>query len=158
MTYDSRPDTFIHSFRVGQLIVHRMASDLLQRAVSHDWTKTHSPEVEIFDEFTPKLKEMEYGTQEYKDCLVAMGDGLKHHYSHNRHHPEFHDDGINGMTLVDLMEMLADWKAATERMKNGDLAKSLEIQKERFGISDQLMGILTNTAQQYGWLDKMEDL
>jgi hypothetical protein len=59
-----------------------------------------------------------------------MGDGLKHHYSHNRHHPEFFgEDGVDGMTLVDLIEMLADWKAATERHDDGDLAKSLEIHR-----------------------------
>ena len=44
--------------------------------------------------------------------------------------------GVNDMTLVDLVEMLADWKAATERHDDGDLAKSLEIQRERFGLSD----------------------
>jgi hypothetical protein len=48
--------------------------------------------------------------------------------------------------------MLADWKAATERMADGDLAKSLEIQRERFGLSDQLVAILRNTAQAYGWV------
>jgi hypothetical protein len=31
-----------------------------------------------------------------------------------------------------LIEMLADWKAATERHHDGDLAKSLEIHRERF--------------------------
>jgi len=49
--------------------------------------------------------------------------------------------------------MLADWKAATERHDDGDLAKSLEIQRERFGISDQLVAILRNTAEHFGWLD-----
>jgi hypothetical protein len=55
-----------------------------------------------------------------------MGDGLKHHYAHNRHHPEFFgEDGVDGMSLVDVIEMLADWKAATEHHDDGDLAKSL---------------------------------
>jgi hypothetical protein len=37
-----------------------------------------------------------------------MGDGLKHHYAHNRHHPEFFgEDGVDGMSLVDVIEMPA---------------------------------------------------
>jgi hypothetical protein len=48
--------------------------------------------------------------------------------------------------------MLADWKAATERHDDGSLARSLTIQEARFGISPQLMDILTNTAVMFGWL------
>jgi hypothetical protein len=106
-----------------------------------------------FDEFTPKLKTSTYGSDEYKAFLADMGDGLKHHYEANRHHPEHFSNGADDMTLADLIEMLADWKAATERHDDGDLAKSLEIQRERFGLSDQLAAILRNTAEHFGWLD-----
>ncbi|GAB3899985.1 hypothetical protein GCM10029964_086700 [Kibdelosporangium lantanae] len=83
----------------------------------------------------------------------SMGQGLRHHYAHNRHHPEHFADGVNGMTLVDLVEMLADWKAATERtFPHGDLADSLAINRERFGIAPRLMDILANTARHFGWL------
>jgi len=58
------------------------------------------------------------------------------------------------MTLVDLVEMLADWKAATERSDTGDLRKSLEIQRESFGLSNQLVMILRNTAEHFGWLEQ----
>lgn len=66
---------------------------------------------------------------------------------------EYRRGRLNGMTLVDLIEMLADWKAATERHDDGSLTKSLTIQKERFGISDQLLQILENTARWFEWLD-----
>jgi hypothetical protein len=90
---------------------------------------------------------------EYKGYLEAMGAGLKHHHEANRHHPEHFDGGVNDMTLVDVIEMVADWKAATERHDDGDLARSLEIQQERFELSDQLVAILWNTAKHFGWLD-----
>jgi DNA-binding response OmpR family regulator len=57
--------------------------------------------------------------------------------------------GLNGMDLLDLMEMMADWKASTLRNKDGDISKSLEINKKRFGISDQLFDILNNTINRY---------
>jgi hypothetical protein len=150
--FDSRPATLFHSQRVGELMV-QVVKETLDRSTCHDRSKTEPPEVEVFDEFTPKLKNSTYGSAEYKGFLEAMGDGLKHHYANNRHHPEHFANGVNDMTLVDLIEMLADWKAATERHDDGDLAKSLEIQRERFGISDQLVAILRNTAEHFGWLD-----
>lgn len=149
--YDSTPDTLRHSRRVGELMGVAI-KELIDRSVRHDLSKTEPPEVDVFNEFTPKLKTSTYGSDEYKSFLAAMGEGLAHHYAHNRHHPEHFDDGINGMTLVDLIEMLADWKAATERHDDGDLARSLEIQRDRFGISEQLAGILRNTAVQWGLL------
>ncbi len=152
-TYDSVPDTLKHSLRVGTLMGQPI-TDLVERSTKHDHSKTVHPEQSVFDEFTPKLKTSTYGSDEYKGFLAAMKVGLDHHYANNRHHPEhFGEAGINGMTLVDLIEMLADWKAATERHDDGSLAKSLTIQQVRFGISDQLLEILRNTALWFGWLD-----
>jgi hypothetical protein len=47
--------------------------------------------------------------------------------------------------------MLCDWKAAGERHADGSITKSLEINKKRFGISDQLASILDNTRKELGW-------
>lgn len=150
--YDSTADTLKHSLRVGALM-GQAVNELVTRSTEHDLSKTQPPELEIFNEFTPKLKTATYGSEEYKGFLAAMGEALRHHYANNRHHPEhFGARGIEGMTLVDLIEMLADWKAATERHDDGDLAKSLEIQKERFGISAQLAEILRNTAEHFRWV------
>lgn len=152
MTYDSTAETLKHSLRVGELMGQAIR-ELVDRSVQHDRSKTEDPELAVFNEFTPKLKDSTYGSDEYKGYLAAMGDGLAHHYSVNRHHPEHFAEGVAGMTLVDLIEMLADWKAATERHADGDLARSLEIQRERFGMSDQLVQILANTAAWYGWME-----
>lgn len=150
--YDSTADTLKHSLRVGELM-GQLVTDLVQRSVRHDHSKTEDPELAVFNEFTPKLRDSTYGSDEYKGLLASMKVGLDHHYANNRHHPEHFDNGISGMTLVDLIEMLADWRAATERHADGSLVKSLRIQKERFGISDQLAEILWNTARHFRWLD-----
>lgn len=151
--FDSTADTLKHSQRVGELVVQTI-KELSERSVSHDRSKTEEPELSVFNEYTPKLQKSTYGSDEYKGFLKEMQVGLDHHYANNRHHPEHFDNGINDMTLVDLIEMLADWKAATERHDDGSLVKSLPIQKERFGISDQLTQILENTARYYEWLDE----
>jgi hypothetical protein len=152
MSYDSTADTLKHALRVGELM-GQIIRDLIDRSVRHDRSKTEDPELATFNEFTPKLRDSTYGSEEYRGYLTAMQAGLKHHYAHNRHHPEHFADGIDGMTLVDLVEMLADWRAATERHADGSLVKSLSIQKDRFGISDQLAAILWNTAREFRWLD-----
>lgn len=154
--YDSTPDTLRHSLRVGALMGAPI-KELIDRSVRHDLSKVEPPEVAVFDEFTPKLRNSTYGSDEYKGFLAAMGEALRHHYQENSHHPEhFGTRGINGMTLVDLVEMLADWKAATERHADGDLTRSLEIQQARFGISPQLAEILRNTAEHFGWIPPQE--
>ncbi len=52
------------------------------------------------------------------------------------------------MTLVDLIEMLADWRAATKRNKNGNIRKSIDINAEKYGISPQLKKIFENTVRE----------
>ncbi len=120
----------------------------------HDMSKTLSPEKDGYDQYTPLLSTLEYGSQEYKDALVEMKSFIDHHYSHNSHHPEYYRDGINGMNLLDLLEMVCDWKAAGERHidKPGNIVKSIEINTERFKIDEQLKQILLNTVSYLEWV------
>lgn len=120
---------------------------LTTRGVDHDRLKMKSPEVEIFTEFTPKLANTTYGSDEYKEFLEQMKPALEHHYANYRHHPEHFVDGVNDMNLIDLVEMICDWKASTLRHNDGNLLKSIEINAQRFGMSEQLTQILINTAK-----------
>jgi hypothetical protein len=157
MSYDSAPETEKHIERV-QTLCEDVVAAILTQSEFHDQSKLESPEKEIFDEVTPKLKGMTYGSDEYKEALASMGPALQHHYAENSHHPE-HDgsaSGLGSMTLVDVVEMLCDWKAATERHADGSLAKSLRINPGRFGISDEMSAVLVNTAISMGWITREE--
>jgi hypothetical protein len=125
--------------------LNQCVKELLTRQEDHDQSKLESPEVEIFDEYTPKLRETTYGSDEYKSYLKEMQVGLKHHYENNSHHPEHYEAGIDGMDLFDLIEMVCDWKSATLRHNDGDIWESLMINKNRYGIERQLHRILSNT-------------
>jgi hypothetical protein len=149
--YDSRPDTLAHVGEVRALLGNVVA-ELGRRAEAHDRSKLEDPEKAAFDEFTPKLRHSTYGSDEYRGFLAAMGPALQHHYAHNSHHPEHYPDGVRGMDLLDLVEMLCDWKAATLRHADGDLLRSIEINQGRFGYGDELKRILTNTAARLGLL------
>lgn len=130
-----------------QSLLHRMVIELLHRADKHDQSKLERPEVEVFAEYTSKLAGSTYGSAEYKDLLEAMKPALDHHYTNNRHHPEFHSHGVDDMNLLDLVEMFCDWKAATMRHDNGNLCKSIEINAGRYNLSPQLVKILENTVE-----------
>jgi hypothetical protein len=152
MSYDSTHDTRKHIGRVQELL--NVAIDNLDdRAAAHDASKLVFPEKEMFDQYTPMLRDLTYGSPEYAACLEEMKQtALKHHYEYNSHHPEHYPNGFDGMSLLDILEMLADWRAATERHADGSLTKSLEMNRTRFGLSEQLYGILVNTAKELGWL------
>lgn len=146
--YSSKPDTYAHVQKVAEYITI-IEREIHNRALGHDYSKYKSPEVDIFDEYTPKLKTTTYGSDKYKEYLKQMKVALDHHYANNRHHPEYFMNGIQDMSLVDLIEMLCDWKAATLRHDNGDIIKSLEINQKRFGFSDELKKILKNTLDDF---------
>jgi hypothetical protein len=149
--YDSRPDTHEHIAKVRRYVLE-IVHDLIERAHEHDRSKLFEPEVSVFDEFTPKLEHSTYGSDEYKQFLEGMGAGLQHHYEVNDHHPEHFEHGIADMNLLQVMEMLCDWKAATERHDDGDLGRSIHQNAERFGYGDEFTRLLWNTAGEMGWL------
>jgi len=150
MEYDSRADTLQHIKRVSQLL-NESAIELIRRGNVHDNSKLEEPEKSEFDRLTPILKTLTYGSDEYKASLSELQVALKHHYENNSHHPEHYPNGVNDFDLFDLVELFMDWKAATERTKDGDIYKSIEYNKTRFGLSDQVCDIFKNTAERLGW-------
>ena len=126
-----------------------LIKELDNRAQIHDASKFDNPEREIFAANTAKLAVTSYGTPEYEALLESIKPAIENHYSKNRHHPEHFSNGIEGMDLIDLVEMLANWCAATARNKNGNIHKSIDFNETRFGICPQLAQIFRNTVNRY---------
>lgn len=131
---------------------------LLERHAKHDLSKIKEPEKSVFDEVTPLLDKLTYGSDEYNKMLKKMKPALDHHYEHNRHHPEHYENGMKDMTLVDVVEMFCDWCAATDRHDDGDITKSIKHNAERFGYDEVLANIFANTAREYGMGKKHKDI
>ena len=148
MNYDSSKETLLHIHNVIKKL-NIVITELQKRQILHDESKLSDLEKDTFDKYTPMLKKLTYGSEEYNKALSGMKEGLKHHYENNKHHPEYWNNGIHDMSLVDLLEMLCDWIAATERHSDGDIFRSLEINQKRFGYSDELKNILKNTIYHY---------
>jgi Family of unknown function (DUF5662) len=123
-----------------------VARALFQRAAVHDNSKFSPEEFDSFVETAPQLKHLTYGSEEYRQALKKIKPAIAHHYAVNDHHPEYFSSGVNEMNLIQIVEMVCDWLAAVKRVKDGDIYKSLKINKERFGIDDQLSSIIYNTV------------
>lgn len=153
--YDSRPDTYKHIGRV-RYFIEQVRQNLFLRSHNHDMSKLVEPELAAFDIATPKLADLEYGSEEYKQSLRELGPALQHHFENNDHHPEHYANGVNGMSLMALMEMLCDWRAASERVKQrtddpekvSTFEAGLEHNFKRFNIDPQLASILRNTVRE----------
>ncbi|MBD3307661.1 hypothetical protein GF339_14595 [candidate division KSB3 bacterium] len=139
-------DTTDHIDQVKKNI-HTIITQLHERAAHHDESKLSQAEIQGFTEYTPKLKNSVYGSEEYRTFLEELKPILEHHYQHNRHHPEHFENGYRGMNLVDLIEMFCDWLASTQRQQAGDIYQSIQISQQRFGLSDDLVQIFINTAK-----------
>lgn len=137
-------------------ILESFSYEFVNRGWNHDASKLEEPEISLFAEWSQKLSQMEYGSDEYKEALENMGPALQHHYEHNRHHPEHFPRGIMDMNLFDILEMLADWKAAGERVKEGSMNESLAHNITRFNIPFHLAITLSNTAADLGWISTDE--
>jgi hypothetical protein len=56
------------------------------------------------------------------------------------------ESNINGMNLIDVIEMVCDWKAASLRHNDGNIHESIKINTKRFKLSPQLVSLLQNTV------------
>lgn len=135
--------TTVHKIHVMRFIL-KACWALIKRGFKHDISKYSKNEAPFFAQ-AEELRNFTYGTQEYKDMLKrTLDEALKHHYSNNSHHPEFHPNGINDMEILDVVEMLCDWRAATLRNKNGNIQRSVEFNQERFEYDELTRRKYTN--------------
>lgn len=139
----------VKHIQLVQSLLNRVVKALLDRGEKHDQSKLVHPEVGPFTELTKRLAGLTFGTPEYeanrKDPILKPA--LDHHYAHNRHHPQHFKNGIEDMNLIDVIEMLCDWKASSTRHNDGNLRKSIEYNANFFGISPQLVKIMENTVE-----------
>lgn len=133
------------------LILEHLANILELRGELHDKSKLEEPELESFAKVNHKVKDIVYDSEEYKkNVQTVLKKALDHHYSENSHHPEHYgENGVKGMDLIDIIEMISDWKASTLRYKEGDILKGIEMNQSRFKYSDGLKLVFITTAKKF---------
>ena len=149
VSHDSEAEMREHIFQVAARL-NAVCRELRKRGECHDASKLGPHEKPLFDAVGPRLKDLVYGSDEYRAAIAELAPALAHHYANNSHHPDHYENGIRGMDLIDLIEMYCDWAAATLRTKDGNMLDSIDINVRRFGIAPPLSDILRNTWQRYG--------
>lgn len=147
----ARAVTKSHIARV-QALMADFEAKLHDRACFHDESKFSEVEIEPLARMQMLIDregQAPYGSQEYKRRTAMLGPMLEHHYENNSHHPEHYPEGVDGMDLLDVVEMFFDWKAASERGEES--AMNLTAACERFRVSPQLQRIFENTADRLGF-------
>lgn len=142
-------DTIDHIQKV-QLYLQQMIDDLQGRLLVHDRSKLMPPELDGYAGLKDAVAGLKYGTDEYRAAFAPFNVIIKHHYGANDHHPEHFQAGIADMDLLQFVEMICDWKAASTRTSD-TLTPSLDASFKRFGIDEQLALIIRNTVTVLGW-------
>lgn len=149
MSEKSILDTVAH-IRLVQLYLNSIAQHLMTRAEMHDESKLQEPELSGYAGLAGAVSGLKYGTEEHRAAFAPFKEVIAHHYSVNDHHPEYFGGDVNKMNLLQLTEMLCDWKAASRR-NDPSLLPSLEVSIKRFGIDPQLASIIRNTIATLDW-------
>jgi len=137
-----------HNRFVASLLVD-LANALEKRAIMHDASKFTMDEFAGFVEINRIAREHEYGSPEYM-ASIKETNAVALHYSRNPHHPEHYPNGVDDMGLLDIIEMVADWKAASETYGQTSLGNALEVHIERFGLEEKhlyLIGLVIEALE-----------
>lgn len=144
----------IHNVRK---LLNKFADVLKQKGETHDQSKLEEPEVYGWAamDLEPRY---EYGSYEYYDKLRRFSEVFNHHYKVNSHHPEHFVNPEHEMTLIDMVEMLCDWFAYKQDIPIREGVELIREQCDRFGFSDTIMSLLTNTYREYLNSDLFNDI
>lgn len=104
-------------------------------------------------EMERKLKELGYSKARQSSILSCINGRTSHHL--NLHFMGYLIEEfdlpkrslLKHMNLVDIVEMFLDWFAATKRHNNGNIRTSIEINKDRFNLSEDLAQVFINTIE-----------
>lgn len=116
-----------------QALLRKVAHRLLERADAHDLSKLAEDELEGM----ARISQNKLGSPEYVSALSSPV--VKLHWSRNSHHPEHFAQGFKDMSVLDVIEMVCDWKATNIVRGRGYLEweKSVDIMAERLQLSVQ---------------------
>lgn len=134
----------------------KVCINLLTRGVVHDLSKYLDDEAIGFAKYTDILKGLTYGSDEYKEVMDEFRDVIETHYSRNSHHPEYYDGTLDKMGLLDIIEMVCDWKAATKRHDNGSIIDSIYKNQNRFEYNNATAAKILLMATYTGMIEQRD--
>lgn len=145
--------TLVHKWDVFRGLA-TFAGALLWRGIIHDNSKFGWEETRYFA-LAKDARHLKYGSPEYAAQTEMLRPGIELHYKNNSHHPQYHANGIKDMSILDKIEMIADWRAAGKRNKGGNLLDSIAKNQERFDYNVETLELFHGIAYTIGGIDKV---
>lgn len=146
--YDSSIKIKAHINMVQDVLNESIIPDLYCRALNHDSSRLISPEKEQNDILMGRLDLLPEDSEEAEEVKKEIEEGpMSHHYMLSPHHPEHYGSDVSQMSLMDIVEMFADW-VAESREYGTDFLDDLKKYQEKYKYSDELNLILENTYLQ----------
>ncbi len=152
MEFKVLTDTLRHISEVAENLSD-MIHDLEKRSISHDRSKLEEFEFDIMTEKLPIFRKANRESKEYKKSVTAIRAFLDHHYDYNRHHPQFHKNGFADMNLLDILEMIADWKAINKNNSDLSFKESLPETFEMYNIPKNMQKHIIATLEYLDWIE-----
>ena len=122
-------------------------TNLLTRLLTHDRSKIGPDELDLYAKIVPGFKGLVYGTKEHEEHGKKLGPAWQAHCLDNRHHVEHFENGLHDMHLLDLIEMVCDWRAASLRSGKFDYETSVKQFANKNNVSHDLVTIIHNTCK-----------
>jgi len=135
-----------------RLNMGKLSNEIERRALAHDLSKLSAEEMAGFVRINRAAREHPYGSEEYRESLASENrkDGcIAIHYERNSHHPE-HYDSPKEMGFLDLIEMVMDWKAASDTYGKMTLRGSLPHHRERFDFTPEQWWLIESVVD---WIE-----
>jgi len=104
-----------------RLALTNVSHALERRAIEHDASKMLDDEFSGFSRINAAARISKFGTPEYKELMQRERRTIDLHFCRNPHHPEYYAEqtdalannrGAEGMTFLDIIEMVCDWWGA----------------------------------------------
>lgn len=129
-----------------QSLVRRISYRLMSRADVHDLSKFSPDELGGMIAIDRIADEKGLNSPEYMAAL--SGPAIQLHHSRHSHHPEYHQNGIRSMSLLDLIEMVCDWKAANQLRGHPEWNESVNMMTERLNLPGEYLLLIQLIARE----------
>ncbi len=106
--------------------LNKAGNELIYRGEVHDQDKTENKTVnKAYEEHFAKLKEIEFGTEQYKQYELDHFNKAHEIHAQNRHHFYSHRNNIDDINLLDMIEAIVDISESSKQYGNGDYIESM---------------------------------
>lgn len=130
-------------------------SYLKEKAITHDNDKVEPGYVrDVYVEHFPKLKQIPFGTKEYRAYELAHFKKAHALHTQNRHHFYNHLENADDTDLFDLLEAIIDIKQSQKQYADYDLKTIMKTFKDKEVLSLDLELLAYNTMKK---LDELNE-